>query len=250
MLVPWIHGGARSVPASARPVACWIRAAAWTAFGFVSLWPTLASAQAFNLDFGQPRDAPSASYAAAGRAGFWNGLVAPSGSTTPDLVDADGRVTTVSVRQIGGTQTLTVDDPTTLGEDSLLLDDYLVTFNAVESCLFFENLEPGVYEVLIYAWMPLQPAVLSFTSVDQEEEFPHYEVGGAWPGQHEELVTYSRHLVTVAVDGILNMHSGLVPGADPQLGAALNGVQIRPWSEIFGDGFESGDTDAWTATVP
>ncbi len=31
-------------------------------------------------------------------------------------------------------------------------------------------------------------------------------------------------------------------------GAALNGMQIWP-QDLFADGFESGDTDAWTAVV-
>lgn len=215
------------------------------------LLATAASAESINIDFGQPDDAPPATYAAAGRAGLWNALVAPNGSTTIDLLDVDGDITDVSVRQLGGTATLTVDDPATLGEDSLLLDDYLVTFNAqIESCLFFENVDPGLYEVLLYAWMPLQPAVLSYTNIDQEDDNPHYEVGGTWTGGHEEFVTYSRHIVEVSANGILNMHSGIVPVADPQLGAALNAMQFRPLAEVFSDGFESGDTEAWTATVP
>jgi hypothetical protein len=220
------------------------------AAALAALAPAAVTGQAFNLDFGQPGDTPPATYTAAGGAGVWNGLVAANGTTTPNLLDVDGVVTDVSVRQLGGSDTLTADDPATSGADSLLLDDYLVTFNQVESCLFFENLEPGVYEVLLYAWMPLQPTVMSYTSVDQEDSVPHYEVGGAWPGHHEELISYSRHLVTVDGDGILNMHSGLAPGADPRLGAALNGVQLRPFNEIFSDGFESGDTSAWGLAVP
>jgi hypothetical protein len=210
-----------------------------------------AGAESFNIDFGSPDEVPPPDYAAAGGAGVWIGLVAPHGSTTFDLIDTDGLMTDVSVRQLGGTQTLMVDDPAVFGEDALLLEDYLVTFSAdVETCLFFENLDPGLYEVLIYAWMPLGPTIKSLTSIDQEEGAPHVEVGGAWPGEHEELVTYSRHLVEVGADGILNMHSGITPEGNPALGAALNAVQIRPATEIFADGFESGDTDAWGGVVP
>jgi len=216
-----------------------------------SLIASSAGAQSFNLDFGQADTVPPASYAAAGGEGLWIGLVAPHASTTFNLLDVDGIITDVSVRQLGGTQTLTVDDPTVIGEDALLLEDYLVTFSAaVETCLFFENLEPDVYEVLIYAWMPLDPSIESLTSIDQETGNPHLEVGGPWGGSHEALVTYSRHIVEVGPDGILNMHSGIVPGANPALGAALNAVQIRPFAEIFADGFESGDTGAWSAVVP
>ncbi len=70
-------------------------------------------------------------------------------------------------------------------------------------------------------------------------------MGGPWPGQHEVLISYSRHLVTVASNGILNLHSGIVPGADPSLGAALNGLQLILNPVLFSDGFESGDTSAW-----
>jgi hypothetical protein len=70
---------------------------------------------------------------------------------------------------------------------------------------------------------------MSYTNCDEEAGNPHYEVGGAWPaGGHQELVTYSRHLaqpddVFLRIRG----HSGIAPGADPALGAALNGIQLR-----------------------
>ncbi len=70
--------------------------------------------------------------------------------------------------QFGGTQTLTVADRALSGNDALLMNDYLVSFTAIENCLFFNNLEPGAYEVIIYARMPAQPTGLSLTNVDQE----------------------------------------------------------------------------------
>ena len=210
-----------------------------------------AHGESINIDFGQPDNAPSSTYGAAGQPGLWNAFLAPNGSTTFNLLDIDGNVTDVSVRQLGGTDTPTVDDPATSGEDSLLLDDYLVTFHPdIESCLFFENVDPGTYEVLIYAWMPLQPEVLSFTNIDQEAGNPDYEVGGPWSGGHEESVTYSRHILEVGSDGILNIHSGIVPNADAELGAALNAVQFRPFSGVFDDGFETGGTEAWALMIP
>ena len=125
------------------------------------------------------------------------------------------------------------------------MDDYLITFDEVlESCIFFDDLEPGEYEVIIYARMP-DPAIDSFTSVDQEVGIPHYEVGGTWPGNHQELISFSRHFVTVDSEGSLDLHSGIVPGADPLLGAALNGVQLIFGGALFSDDFESGDTSAW-----
>ena len=119
---------------------------------------SLVSAQSFNLDFGQPEDGPSSDYRAAGRAGFWNSLLAEHNTTTFNLRDVKGNVTGARLYQFGGTETISSVDPSTEGEDSLLLDDYLVTHNTnLESCLFFRGLQTGVYEVLIYGWMPNAP---------------------------------------------------------------------------------------------
>ena len=140
---------------------------------------------------------------------------------------------------------LDVNDTAVTGDDALLLDDFLVTYNpGLESCLYVNGLQAGTYEVLVYARMP-DPAVLSYTSVDQEPGFPHWSVGGVWTGQHAELVSYSRHFAVVAPSGDLDLHSGIVPGADPLLGAALNGLQIRR-IDLFSDGFELGDLEAWS----
>ena len=209
-----------------------------------------ASAQSLNFDFGSPGSGPPPTYGAAGRAGAWNSIPAAHGTTTGGLVDLDGAPTAVSVTQIGGLALLEVSDPGVTGDDALLLDDFLVTYDdGLESCIFLNGLAPGTYEVLVYARMP-DPAVLSYTSVDQEAGFPHHSVGGAWLGQHAELISYSRHLAVVGPGGDLDLHSGIVPGADQLLGAALNGLQVLLLGEVFADGFESGDTSAWSAVTP
>ncbi len=205
--------------------------------------------QSLNVDFGDSAHKPSDTYAAAGLAGSWNSIPGFHGTTTTGLVDVTGAVTGISLVQIGGLQTLTVVDPDTTGDDAWLMDDYLVTFNAgLESCIFLSGVEPGRYEVLIYARMPAEPGVLSDTFVDQEPGIPHYAVGGPWPGGHQLLLTYSRHEAIVGTNGKLDFHSGIVPGDDPLDGAALNGFQIRR-IDVFDDGFESGDTSAWSTAV-
>ena len=211
-----------------------------------------AGSQSINVDFGQPADGPPATYGAAGQAGHWNSIVAAHGTTTPNLLDLSGQATGVSMTQIGGLDTVSGSDPATAGAAALLMDDYLVTFDdGLESCLFFDHLEAGDYEILLYARMPSQPLVFGDTFVDQELGVPHYSVGGVWPGDHQELISYSRHVATVGEDGNLDMHSGIVPEANPALGAALNGVQLRRLNgPFFADGFESGDTSGWTATGP
>lgn len=209
-----------------------------------------AAGQSLNVDIGPPGGGPPHGYAAAGEAGVWNAVPAANDTTTPNLLGLDGVPTTAALRQFGGLELVSVDDPATAGDDGLLMDDYLVTFDdTLETCIFMTGLVPGDYEVLIYARMPIAADVLSDVFVDQEPNVPHYSVGGSWPGGHQELITYSRHLLTVAADGRLDFHSGIVPGAEPADGAALNGLQIRNLAEIFRDGFEIGDASRWS-TAP
>jgi hypothetical protein len=189
-----------------------------------------APAQTINIDFGTGGAAhqPASTYAAAGLPGYWNSIPALNGTSTFNLIDIHGNVTPVKLTQVGGTQTLLANDPATTGDDEKLMDDYLVTFSAtLESCLFIDFLQPGTYTFLIYARMPNQPAVMGYTNCDEEPGNPHYEVGGAWLGEHEEFITYSRHVAVVSDNGKLRGHSGIAPGDNPALGAALNGVQFR-----------------------
>jgi hypothetical protein len=208
----------------------------------ISLLAPIAAAQSFNINIGPSGGpTPSSGYAAAGQAGVWMTLPAFHNTTTFNLVDRAGTTTGVSVWQYGGTQLRATDDPATLGDDDALMDECQVTFTpSLETCLFFNGLENGDYEVLIYACMPAQPTVLSYTSCDEEPGRPHRTVGGAWPGQHQEFVTYSRHSATVT-SGLLRTHSGIVPGQPAANGAALNGIQLRriipsPPGDVDGDG--------------
>lgn len=206
----------------------------------------LAPAQSFNLDIGQPGAGPSSAYGgAANQPGHWMSLPGTQGVTVFNLVDINGNITNARLSQIGGTQTLLVNDPDLSGDDATLMNDFLITFSTIENCLFFNDMQPGEYEVFIYARMPAQPGIFGYTSVDQEPGVPHYIVGGVWPGHHQEFISYSRHVATVAdsgpTAGRLFMHSGVVPGGNLQDGAALNGVQIRKLplpipGDINGDG--------------
>ena len=190
--------------------------------------------QSFNIDFGATGEAPADDYCGAGHAGHWLSLAAPHNSNTHNLVDVNGVTTDVRLWQFGGTALLETDDRNITGDDAELMRDYLVTYSAgLESCLFFYNLDPGAYEVTLYARMP-EPDILSYASCDEEPGFPHYEVGGDWPGGHVQGVT---HVVLQAqvTSGLLRVHSGIVPGAPAALGAALNGIQIRQVVPIAGD---------------
>lgn len=192
--------------------------------GALSLVPALASADAINVSFGgSAADAPSPTYAAAGGAGTWNSVSGVAGPAY-QLVGTDGAPTNISVTQSPTATVLSTTDPSVSGDDAKLLDTGLVTTGA-ETCLMFTGFAAGQYEVLIYAWLPNQPTVLSRTR--QDEAPSTVDVGGAWSGHHAENVTYARYVVTVGSDGNLPAHSGLAPG---QTSAALNGVQIRPLS--------------------
>jgi hypothetical protein len=177
------------------------------------------AAQTINVNFGPT--APSPNYAAAGGAGMWN-AIAGSPSVTYNLVASDGTPSGVTVSQAPTPTLLAGSDPSVTGDDATLLNNALLTTGA-ETCLFFNGFSAGTYEVLIYAWVPSQPSVLSRTR--QDEAPSTIDVGGAWPGHHAENVTFARYIVTVDSGGMLPAHSGLATG---QPSAALNGVQIRP----------------------
>jgi hypothetical protein len=202
----------------------------YSALALFAVTATSALAQSFNIAIGPLVNQPSSSYGAAGLPGYWNATPAYHNTNTYNLVKLDGTVTGVHLWQYGGTELRNTDDPATTGDDQQLMDHCQVTYTpGLETCVFFYDLQNGDYEVLIYAMMPAQPAVKSNTSSDEESGNPHIVVGGAWPGQHIQGVTFARHLAHVggANPGLLRTHSGIVPGQDPAQGSAYNGVQIR-----------------------
>ncbi len=199
--------------------------------------------QSINIDFGQPDAGPSSTYGGAGRPGVWNSI---EGQHTPfrdpqviyDLVDVHGNPTGVTLHQFGGTDLIAAADPSVSGDDAILMNDALVTHTTnLESCLFINGLANGTYEVITYAWMPNNPFTLSRVRHDFTAGL--VDVGGLWPGAHVEGVTYARHLVEVTT-GFMGSHSGIVPLGNPVVGAALNGIQIRPFvacpNDVNGDG--------------
>jgi hypothetical protein len=202
----------------------------------LTLLGTSAAAQSINISFGHTNNGPSSSYAAAGAPGVWNTITGISGTSFPPLVATDGSATNVTVSQSPTTTLITNTDPSVHGDDAALLNYGLDTSGA-ETCLSFSGFAAGTYEVLIYAWLPLQATVKSRTRQDSAPST--IDVGGAWTGAHVAGVTYARYVVTVSQGGSLPAHSGLVPGAP---NAALNGIQIRPLSTVTdaGSGTDAG----------
>jgi len=185
-----------------------------------------AAAQSFNIDFTRDGAAPPDAYAAAGLAGRWNAVDPPNFGASVPLVGLGGETTSATIVNLGGADLLTKATPAT-GDDDALLSDYLVTYDAgLESCIFFNGLEPGTYEVTIYAWTPDDEAVESLATVDEAPGVEHL-VGGAWDGELTHGVTHATFTAEVGDNGLLRTHSGIAMGADPALGAAFNGIQIR-----------------------
>ncbi|HTR50451.1 MAG TPA: hypothetical protein VMJ10_07055 [Kofleriaceae bacterium] len=204
----------------------------------------VAHAQSINISFGHISGGPSSTYAAAGAAGTWNNVMGIAGPSADHLLAIDGSTTSISVSQSPTTTVLSGGDTSVTGDDAALLDSGLVTTGA-ETCLSFSGFEAGTYEVLIYAWVPNAPSVLSLTR--QDEAPSKIPVGGAWTGAHAEGVTYARYVVTVDSSGNLPAHSGL---DDNMPSAALNGIQIRPLDAVppdagatGGGGGGGGETD-------
>jgi hypothetical protein len=202
-----------------------------------------AAAQSFNIDIGPAGTGPPDGYAAAGQAGHWLSIPCTQGATYSNLIDVNGVQTSVSLYQVGGTATQTVNDPDVTGNDAILMNDFIITFTPTENCLFLSNLQPGAYDVLIYARMPAQPTVFARTRVDQEPGSPGVLVGGPWPGQQQEFISYSHHIAFVTPSGDLGLHAGVAPGGSYAVGAVMNGVQIRKIVPGAGDFNADGDVD-------
>jgi hypothetical protein len=190
-----------------------------------------AFAQSFNIEFGEAGSAPSSSYAAAGLPGVWNTYgVMPFGTRFP-LVDIHGNAVAAQIYNIGGTGMLAGTVPGTTGDDAGLLGDALTSLNnPLDACIFFEGMDNGDYEILMYAITPGLPTGTNRVSVDFAAQGPTV-IGGAWSGSHEEGVSYARFTVTVT-NGRMGMHSGL-PGSSVL--SSLNGIQIRRIVDCPGD---------------
>jgi hypothetical protein len=196
-------------------------------------WTTgSALAQSFNIDFGDSDSVPAPAYAAAGRAGTWNNFGVLPGWQRFPLVDILGNSTAASIYNYGATQILTADNLGTSGNDEALIDDMFLSFNnPVDACIWIENVAGGTYEVLTYAITPNDPARMCRVRVDFGNPGP-VMIGGTWPGQHQQGVTYAQHTVSIAPGGTIGLHSGLYNGF---IQSGINGIQVRRVIDCPGD---------------
>jgi hypothetical protein len=188
----------------------------------IALGAPAAQGQSIQVDFGGAGSGPSADYAAAAVSGTWNVVGVLPAAQRANLTNRDGSATGARIYMIGGTALLEQDDAATSGDDEALLDDMLIGFNdPVDVCVWFEGLQNGSYELLLYAMTPAEPSRLCRTRVDFATPGPTM-VGGAWPGHHEEGITFSRFTVDVT-DGTIGLHSGLWAAG---IQSGLNGIQL------------------------
>ena len=120
------------------------------------------------------------------------------------------------------------------------MNDCLVTHSVtLESCMYVNGLEDALYEVLTYAWFPNHPEAIQKVRFDFEPGITL--IGGAWPGEHVEGITYSRDIIEVT-GGHIGFHVGIPAGGNTEIGAAFNGFQLHKIGAP-GDGDDDGDVD-------
>lgn len=173
---------------------------------------TSAAAASINIDFGVANPPPAPTYgAAASTPGFWNIF---NGAPTP-LLDLSASPTGASLSMVGTGFLGGFNDPLTLGNDDLLLDDFIAI--PVTDIYTVTGLPAGTYDVYVYTWTfgPLSTGI----TVNSQ---PMQVIGGTWPGFHALGASYSLDTVTLAANQPLIIRADSIGGA---LGA-VSGIQI------------------------
>jgi hypothetical protein len=197
-----------------------------------------ARAQNFNIDIGeQPPSAgvPSLAYGgAAGQSGFWN-AVSPTSTVPVPLTDIAGLPSGAVLGVTGGGSAFQFDNPGTVGDDNNLMDDgQTVGLVPVSTTWTFSGLQSGDYRLYTYAWAGDNPASQSTVSAGMVTG--RRTVGGAWPGQQQEGVTYAVHLFSIQAGAQISVMIASTAGI-----ARVNGFQLvlapPPGTYLcFGDG--------------
>jgi hypothetical protein len=135
----------------------------------------------------------------------------------------------------GGGSAFQFDNPGTVGDDNNLMDDgQTVGLVPVSTTWTFSGLQSGDYRLYTYAWAGDNPASQSTVSAGMVTG--RRTVGGAWPGQQQEGVTYAVHLFSIQAGAQISVMIASTAGI-----ARVNGFQLvlapPPGTYLcFGDG--------------
>ena len=193
----------------------------------LALFSAPAAAQSFNLDVGVAFGEPFSPYgAAAGQPGPWNVVDMSGPVKTPmlltDVTGTTGPATVEYNKKANGN--LSFDNLLTTGDDESLLDDFVDVGNALISKVKYTilNLNPGTYDVYVYAWAPDVPLTY-FSDVEVIGGPAGIQTCGGvdWTGVHVLGETYVTDTVTVAPGGDIRVRVTFSNGY-----ASCNGIQI------------------------
>lgn len=190
----------------------------------VGLLAGLASGQTFNIDFGLPGQAPSASFGAAGVSGLWNvpnfEQAAPSMLTPVSGPFAGVWITTGSFIR----ESVELPVPGASGDAGALLNDGIWGTGDVLTPMHVEHLTPGRYKVIMYGVNGMSAFQKTMMEVSNplQGRWVGATVGGAWTGLWIEGVTHASFGLNVP-DGKIDV--SVAGGVWGQSGFC-NGMQI------------------------
>jgi hypothetical protein len=198
------------------------RAALCAAVGLLTWGAGQAFAQGINLSFEADQSAgiPANTFAgAANQAGVWNRVFA---SSPIPLNDITGAASGVILTRPGPLFHNAFNSPSTSGDYQSLLDDYWALNMGAK--MIFDNVDPGWYDVVVYAINPSNFASRTQTTIAGGWPLPIQEAGGVMPfNNFFQGITHTKHRLEVSASG------QLVVDVNPNaLGGAINGVQIKP----------------------
>lgn len=195
----------------------------------VGMLPLAASAQTFNIDFGDDFGVPSNAFGGAGaQPGNWNN-VNFGGIAFPLTATGGGPTTATVMVTPAGIGTFSFNNAGTTGDNQALLDDLFdVGGLGSTASVAFSGLSAANYTIFTYAWAPDDGGFRTGVAVPGSPQGTA-AVGGNWPGALQEGVTHARHTLTVGAGGTATINVSTQSGF-----GSLNGVQLVPEPATMG----------------
>jgi hypothetical protein len=182
-----------------------------------------ASAQSFNIDFGDQGTGlgpPAATFgAASGQAGIWQVIPSVTAAVPIVMNDLTGAATLATITCNNTNANFSFNNVGTNGNDQLLMDDALDMGGAGATDTFtISGLQNGIYSVYTYAWAPDSATFLTTIGINGANQ---QIVGGAWPNGYVQGVTHALHTNVVVVAGTMTINTSTTSGF-----STLNGLQL------------------------